>query len=407
MFEKSNFVSRTPGVFLAICALSVCLLLVGCGSTGGSGGGTGPTNSAPTVTTNPTSQTVTAAGSASFTAAASGTPAPTVQWQVSTDGGTTFNNVSGATSATYSFTATAGQNGNKFRAVFTNSLGTATTTAATLTVNVAPTITTNPSSEAVNAGNPASFTAAASGTPAPTLQWQVSTDGGATFSNVSGATSATYGFTAAAVQNANEFRAVFTNSAGTATTTAATLTVDSAPVVFANPSSEAVNAGNMASFSAGARGVPTPEVQWQVSTDGGVTFNNVSGATSATYSFTATSAQNGNEFQAAFTNSLGTVTTTAATLTVDVAPAITTNPSSQTVSAGGTASFTAAASGTPGPTMQWQVSTDGGTTFNNVSGATSGTYSFTATAGQNGNEFQAVFTNSVGTATTTAATLTV
>src|SRR5208283_2123119 len=176
MFEKSNFVSRTPGVFLAICALSVCLLLVGCGSTGGSGGGTGPTNSAPTVTTNPTSQTVTAAGSASFTAAASGTPAPTVQWQVSTDGGATFSNVSGATSATYGFTAAAVQNANEFRAVFTNSAGTATTTAATLTVDSAPVVFANPSSEAVNAGNMASFSAGARGVPTPEVQWQVSTD---------------------------------------------------------------------------------------------------------------------------------------------------------------------------------------------------------------------------------------
>src|SRR5208283_114317 len=131
------------------------------------------------------------------------------------------------TSATYTFTAAAGQNGNEFRAVFTNSVGTATTTAAKLTVNVAPVITTNPSSQAVSAGSTASFTAAASGTPAPTVQWQVSTNGGTTFSNVSGATSATYNFTAGA-QDGNQFRAVFTNSVGTATTSAATLTVSPA-----------------------------------------------------------------------------------------------------------------------------------------------------------------------------------
>ena len=55
--------------------------------------------------------------SASFTAAASGTPAPTVQWQVSTDGGATFTNLSGATSTTLSFTAAQAQSGNKYRAV--------------------------------------------------------------------------------------------------------------------------------------------------------------------------------------------------------------------------------------------------------------------------------------------------
>src|SRR5208282_648706 len=312
MLANSVCLNRIPGVFLAICALSVCLTIFGCGSSGGSGGGTGPANSAPTVTTNPVNQTVAAGSSVSFTAAASGTPTPTVQWQVSTNGGAAFSNVSGATSATYTFTAAAGQNGNEFRAVFTNSVGTATTTAAKLTVNVAPVITTNPSSQAVSAGSTASFTAAASGTPAPTVQWQVSTDGGTTFNNVSGATSATYSFTATAGQNGNKFRAVFTNSLGTATTTAATLTVNVAPTITTNPSSEAVNAGNPASFTAAASGTPAPTLQWQVSTDGGATFSNVSGATSATYGFTAAAVQNANEFRAVFTNSAGTATTTAA-----------------------------------------------------------------------------------------------
>jgi Bacterial Ig-like domain (group 3)/Immunoglobulin I-set domain len=154
-----------------------------------------------------------------------------VQWQVSTDGGVTFNNVPGATSTTLSFSATAGQNNNRYRAVFTNSQGSATTTAATLTVSAAlaaPVITQNPSNQTVNAGNTATFTAAASGNPVPTVQWQVSTDGGATFNNVPGATSTTLSFTAALGQNGNKYRAVFTNSQGSATTTAATLTVSKA-----------------------------------------------------------------------------------------------------------------------------------------------------------------------------------
>jgi hypothetical protein len=92
---------------------------------------------APKVTKNPRSKTVNAETSVSFTAAATGTPTPTVQWQVSTDGGKTWANVTGnssATTTTLTFTATASQNGYKYRAVFTNSAGTATTSAATLTV---------------------------------------------------------------------------------------------------------------------------------------------------------------------------------------------------------------------------------------------------------------------------------
>ncbi len=44
----------------------------------------------------------------------------------------------------------------------------------------------------------------------------MSTDGGTTFTNIAGATSATLTFTASAAQNSNEYRAVFTNSSGTA-----------------------------------------------------------------------------------------------------------------------------------------------------------------------------------------------
>jgi len=185
----------------------------------------------PKITTQPVNQTVTAGQTATFTAAATGSPTPTVQWQVSTDGGVTFSNVSGATSTTLSFTTVLSQSGNRYRAVFTNSAGTATTTAATLTVNspTPPTITTQPANQTVIAGQTATFTAAATGSPTPTVQWQVSTDGGMTFSNVSGATSTTLSFTTALSQSGNRYRAMFTNSAGTATTTAATLTVNSGP----------------------------------------------------------------------------------------------------------------------------------------------------------------------------------
>lgn len=98
-----------------------------------------PGNSSPTITINPSSESVANGGTASFTAAAVGVPNPTIQWQVSTDGGSTWTDVTGATHNTYSFVVNSGENGYKYRAVFTNEDGTATTTSATLTVTLGPT----------------------------------------------------------------------------------------------------------------------------------------------------------------------------------------------------------------------------------------------------------------------------
>jgi alpha-tubulin suppressor-like RCC1 family protein len=98
-----------------------------------------PAPVAPQVTQPPQSITVTEPAAASFTAAASGSPAPSVQWQLSIDGGATWSNIAGATGLSYTTAATTvADNGKRFRAVFTNSAGSATSTAAQLTVNAPP-----------------------------------------------------------------------------------------------------------------------------------------------------------------------------------------------------------------------------------------------------------------------------
>jgi large repetitive protein len=93
-------------------------------------------------------------------------------------------------------------------------------------------------------------------------------------------------------------------------------------------------------------------------------------------------------------------------LALDLNPlSIIDEPSSQTVVAGQTASFTVSAVGTPTPTVQWQVSTDGGVAFSTIPGATSDTYSVVTTAAENGDEYDAVVTNSEGSLTSVPATL--
>jgi len=96
-----------------------------------------PIRMVPVITTQPVNKSVIAGSSVSFTVAASGIPAPTYQWQINANG-TTFTNISGATSATYTVSAVAtSQNGYKYRCIVTNAAGTATSNAATLTVNIA------------------------------------------------------------------------------------------------------------------------------------------------------------------------------------------------------------------------------------------------------------------------------
>ena len=97
---------------------------------------------APTITTNPGNQIVTAPATATFSVAASNSDlnchSLTVQWQVSTNGGSTFTNITGATSGALSISPTSHpESGSLYQAVFTNEFGSTTTTAGTLTVKTA------------------------------------------------------------------------------------------------------------------------------------------------------------------------------------------------------------------------------------------------------------------------------
>ena len=185
---------------------------------------------ATAFTTQPANQSVTAGSAAAFTVVATGTPAPTLQWQRSTDAGSTFNNISGATDPTYNTgLTTLSQTGERYRVLASNSAGSATSNAATLTVNAAPqapVISTQPTAQSVTAPGTATFTAAASGVPTPTWQWQLSTDNAASFANITGATNPSYTTPATVVgDNGKRFRVVASNSAGTVNGNIAVLTV--------------------------------------------------------------------------------------------------------------------------------------------------------------------------------------
>src|ERR1700731_4819954 len=106
------------------------------------GGALSETNVAPSVTKQPTAKTVNEGKGTNFEATASGKPTPTVQWEVSSDGGASWSPIAGATSTKYVIASASGsENGYEFRATFSNIAGQATSSAATLTVHTPPAIT--------------------------------------------------------------------------------------------------------------------------------------------------------------------------------------------------------------------------------------------------------------------------
>jgi hypothetical protein len=88
----------------------------------------------PAITRNPATVVARLGTTVTFTAAASGGPAPTVQWEVKAAGAPSFTSLAGATSASLAVFTTPADAGKLFRAVFTNSQGTAISTAAGLVV---------------------------------------------------------------------------------------------------------------------------------------------------------------------------------------------------------------------------------------------------------------------------------
>ena len=372
----------------------------------------------PTISVQPADTSAVAGTAAMLSVTASG-PDLGYRWQRSNDGGTTWADIASATAAQYTLPATTlADHGARFRVVVTASGISLTSSAVQLTVTaavVAPGLGVQPAAQSVTAPAAAVFSVTVTGT-APAYQWQRSTDNGATWSDIAGATGTSHDVGATdPSMNGLQYRVRVSNSAGSVTSAAATLSVQAAPVAAAfttQPANQTVVAGSAAAFTVAATGTPAPTLQWQRSTDGGSTWVNIATATAATHNTGATTVgQNGERYRAVATNASGSVNSNAATLTVNPAaqaPAITTQPANQSVTAPATASFTAAASGVPTPSWQWQLSSDGGSSFANITGATSAGYTTPATATtDSGKRYRAVASNGSGSATTNAAVLTV
>jgi hypothetical protein len=264
-------------------------------------------------------------------------------------------------------------------------------------VDAAPSVTSQPHDQTVAPGSPVTFTAAASGYPAPRVQWQRSTDDGTSFSDITGATTTSYTFTASAGDDRNQYRAVFSNDTGEDTTTAALLRVGTAPG-FTSASRATFVAGQADSVDVTTSGVPGATI-----TESGADFPDwltlTTNTTTGTATLSGTPPAHGGgtyTFTLAASNGFDPAASQTFVLEVDQAAAITsadhatfTTQQSDSLAVTTTAGFPTATTLTESGTLPSGVTfVDGGDGSATLSGTpapgTGGTYPITITADNGG-----------------------
>jgi hypothetical protein len=290
----------------------------------------------PGITAQPTNVTATVGSNATFSVAATGTAPLTYQWQLAS------TNLPGATATTLQLANVQTSQAGNYRAIVSNAAGSATSSVATLTVLVPPSITSTPTNLTVISGSNATFSVAASGTAPLTYQWQLAS------TNLPGATATSLQLANVQTSQAGNYRAIVSNAAGSATSSVATLTVLVPPSITSPPTNLTVISGSNATFSVAASGTVPLTYQWQLA------GTNLPGATATSLQLANVQTSQAGNYRAIVSNAAGSATSSVATLTVLVPPSITLQPSNVTVVPGGNAVFSGAASGSLPLAYQWQ-----------------------------------------------------
>lgn len=364
-----------------------------------------PVPLAPSFTTHPSAQTVATGGSASFFVVAQGTPVPTLRWQASGDGGSTFSDLSdagpysGVTSASLQVTgATTALNGYRYRCVATNAVASVASNAASLTVTSSSNKIEQTITFAASAGK-------TYGDSAFTLSATASSGLPVTLTSLSPGVISLNGNTAVIVgAGAAVIRA---SQSGNATYLAApsvdrTFTINKAIlVVAANSTARTFGAPNP-TFTAtwtgfvGGQTFPSSGVTGTPAFSTNATLTSLPGTYAITPSLGSLSSSN-----YTFTFVAGTLTVVPDGTTVTIAPTFTLHPVGATVSYGATVTFIAAAEGVPTPTFQWRR--DG----LEIAGATGATLTLASVSAADAGAYTVTATNSAGSATSQAAVLVV
>ncbi len=391
----------------SVGAANVVLTASG-GSTTSSGGFT-YTVGAPTINTQPSSQTVAAGSAVSFSVSATASDGGTLTYRWSKDGA----EIVGATSSTYSIASASSSSAGTYSVVVTNTVtgGSSTTTSndAVLTVVTPPSISTQPTDRTVVTGASTSFSVVATGSGTLTYQWRLNG------SNITGATSDTYEIASAASGNAGIYSVVVTNTVSgvgaSVVSDNATLTIATAqtPTITQQPENASVLAGGTANFSVTAAVTDGGSLSYQWYFKG----NALSGKTLSTLQVSPVSEADTGAYTVVVTNTksgaTASVTSSTATLSLTTAqvPVITTQPLTSTVPEGGSVTLTVVAGVTDGGTLTYQWRKNGV----DIGSAVASTLTISPVAPSDAGSYTVVVTNTksgaTASVTSSTATLTV
>ncbi|MBT1686505.1 PKD-like domain-containing protein [Dawidia soli] len=345
-----------------------------CGSPVFSNGAVLQVNASPAITTQPVAVAVCEDSNAQFRVVATGTGL-TYQWKENGVDLVNNSSYSNVTTATLTVSAAqSAQHNNVYTVEVTGTCGAVSSTGGTLTVREKPEVTAHPGNQTICAGGGATFTVNAGVTTSAVYQWQVSTNGGASYTNVtngsiySGAATATLTLTGTPVSyNGYLYRARITGTCSPSIfSNSGLLQVNTLPAITAQPQPATVCEGSTAQFSVTATGTGLT-YQWYEGgtpvTDGGV----YSGANSAVLVLNGvTSSFDGRQYSVTITGTCGTPLSSGnATLSINEGPevALSGQPTAQVICQGGNTTFTVDPGVTTNPAYQWQVSTNGGTSY--------------------------------------------
>lgn len=204
---------------------------------------------------------------------------------------------------------------------------------ATLTVRTGPQIVQQPTGIDVLRGSRATVSISATGTPAPTYQWQRNGV------NLSGQNGSSLTLNTVSDSDSGTYRVVVSNSSGTVTSAVADVRVISAPIIVRQPGGQDLIRGGSMTMAVVATGTPAPNYQWRRN---GI---NLVGKTDASLALNSVTEAEVGRYDVVVSNFLGTVISEPADVFLVSVPSINASLASQNLTVGGTLRLEIQASG--------------------------------------------------------------